>query len=147
MAIKPNQSLEEMRDFIAERKAKIADIEAEIASFVTALHLELGLTNTTAIAEKNIKRSTKRIRIGGNSTKEEVAAAARTLIEARGKPIPRAVLYHALIDQGLKIQGKDPEMVLGTMLWRMKDHIVRLKTGGYWLAERPLPEGEYVNGQ
>jgi hypothetical protein len=37
----------------------------------------------------------------------------------------------------------DPEMVLSTMLWRMRDRIARLKTGGYWLAEKAYPEAAY----
>lgn len=80
-----------------------------------------------------------------NSKKEEVAAVARRIIEAEGKPIPRSELYKRLIAEGLTISGSDPEMVLSTMLWRMKDQIVRLQKGGYWLADRPY-ESEYYSG-
>lgn len=32
-------------------------------------------------------------------------------------------------------------MVLSTMLWRSKDVIRRLKGGGYWPKDDPLPPG------
>jgi len=75
-----------------------------------------------------------------NSPKEAVAVTARALIEAHGEPMSRTDLYRELIVQGLTIEGKDPEMVLSTMLWRMgpKTGLVRLKGGGYWLADRPI---------
>lgn len=70
----------------------------------------------------------------GNSPKEEVADAAREIILERGAPIMRDELYGLLTERGLTIHGKDPMMVLSTMLWRMKDRVVRLKGGGYWPA-------------
>lgn len=72
-----------------------------------------------------------------NSKKEEVAAAARRIIEAEGRPMSRTELYERLIGGGLTINGADPEMVLSTMLWRMRDQVVRLAKGGYWLAGKP----------
>jgi hypothetical protein len=81
-----------------------------------------------------------------NSTKEEVAAAARSLIEAHGEPMSRTDLYRQLtIEKGLRIEGKDPEMVLSTMLWRAGPDagVVRLKGGGYWLKERAWPDADY----
>lgn len=82
-----------------------------------------------------------------NTKKEVVAQHARELIEARGSPIPRTELYQLLTqDRGLTIEGSDPEMVLSTMLWRMRDKVVRLKTGGYWLAEKPWARTGYYPG-
>lgn len=40
--------------------------------------------------------------------------------------MPRKELFNALAKEGLVIHGKDPEMVLITMLWRESDTIVRL---------------------
>lgn len=81
--------------------------------------------------EQTTKRTT------GNSPKEEVVAVAIELIRERGQPIMRDELYELLIEAGLTIQGKDPQMVLSTMLWRMKDKIVRVEGGGYWPADTP----------
>lgn len=82
-------------------------------------------------------------KVTGNSPKEEVAKAAREIILERGSAIKRDELYDLLTSRGLVIQGKDPQMVLSTMLWRMKDEIVRVKGGGYWVADVSNPELEY----
>lgn len=82
-------------------------------------------------------------RATGNSSKEAVTEAALELIAERGEPIGRSELYKLLTERGLIIRGKEPEMVLSTMLWRMKDRIVRLKGGGYWIADRPYEPAQY----
>ncbi|MDX8468953.1 hypothetical protein RFM26_24905 [Mesorhizobium sp. VK23B] len=78
-----------------------------------------------------------------NSKKEDVAEAARAIIRERNAPVPRAELFQALVQRGLTMEGSDPEMVLSTMLWRMRTRVARLKSGGYWLADEPYPEGNY----
>lgn len=70
----------------------------------------------------------------GNSRKEKVAAAAREIILERGEPIMRDELYGLLTGRGLTIEGRDPYMVLSTMLWRMSSEIVRVEGQGYWPA-------------
>lgn len=77
-----------------------------------------------------------------NSKKEDVAAAAREIIVERGKPIMRDELYGLLVARGLVIEGKDPQMVLSTMLWRTRDTIARLDNG-YWPADIPNDEIGY----
>jgi hypothetical protein len=87
------------------------------------------------VALPKIRRAT------GNPKKEEVAEATRQIILERGEPISRGDLFKALTERGMVISSEaDPEMVLSTMLWRMRDKIVRLKTGGYWLPENPHPQ-------
>jgi hypothetical protein len=81
-----------------------------------------------------------------NSKKEEVAQAAREILNAEGRPLPRTELYKRLVDRGLVIEGSDPEMVLSTMLWRMSGQIVRLPKG-YWPTDVPYPEGGYIPGE
>jgi len=73
--------------------------------------------------------------VPANSRKEEVAEAARAIIAEAGKPLSRTDLFAKLIERGMTITGKDPEMVLSTMLWRTKatSGIERLKSGGYCL--------------
>ena len=90
------------------------------------------------------REKAKDVRSRTNSSKEEVAEAARVVIASRARPVMRADLYQELVNMGLKIDGKDPEMVLSTMLWRQKDKVVRLKgRGGYWLPERPWEPAGY----
>ncbi len=78
---------------------------------------------------------TNRIERPRNSRKEEVAAAARQVIAETSAPVPRANLLEALRARGLTIEGKDPEAVLSTMLWRMRDQITRRKDGRYSTPE------------
>jgi hypothetical protein len=71
-----------------------------------------------------------------NSRKEEVAEAARQILAEAGRPLPRSELFQEIIKRGLTIVGKDPEMILSTMLWRTRNDsgIARLKSGkGYCL--------------
>jgi hypothetical protein len=86
-------------------------------------------------------------RTTGNPKKEDVVEAARTIIAVNGEPMGRSDLFKALREQGIILQGADPEMVLSTMLWRMRNRVVRLPGGGYWLADKPSPDGKYTPGQ
>lgn len=95
-------------------------------------------------ANKSEHSDTVKSKATGNSRKEEVADAARKFIEDRGEPIMRDELYDLLTAEGLTIKGKDPKMVLSTMLWRMRHRVIRLKSGGYWLAEVPNDKYGYT---
>ncbi|MES0059525.1 hypothetical protein NKJ86_04915 [Mesorhizobium sp. M0025] len=78
-----------------------------------------------------------------NSSKESVANLSLEIIRERQAPVSRSDLYKELTARGLVIEGKDNEMVLSTMLWRMDARIVRLKTGGYWERDKDWPEADY----
>ncbi|MHC9235977.1 hypothetical protein ACX9MO_10040 [Pseudooceanicola sp. 502str34] len=79
-----------------------------------------------------------------NPKKEDVAAATVSIIRERGVPVMRDELFDALSERGIHIYGKNPQMVLSTMLWRQPKVVARLKRGGYWPAEDEVPEGEEV---
>ncbi|HDZ72253.1 MAG TPA: hypothetical protein ENH55_05625 [Aurantimonas coralicida] len=83
----------------------------------------------------------------GNSRKEDVASAAREVILERGIPMLRNDLYPLLVERGMTIEGRDPQMVLSTMLWRMRDQLVRVKGGGYWPADIANAEAGYDPNQ
>ena len=92
--------------------------------------------------------SPKKRRATGNPKKEDVAEAAREIIKERGEPVSRTNLFRALAEHGITISSEnDPEVVLSTMLWRTRDRVTRLKTGGYWLPERPWPSAGYFPAQ
>jgi hypothetical protein len=74
-----------------------------------------------------------------NPPRELVAATAVEYIRLAGRPLSRAELFERLTLDGVIIRGKDPEMVLSTMLWRSKDIIQRLPGGGYWPAGEQTP--------
>jgi hypothetical protein len=78
-----------------------------------------------------------------NSKKEDVAEAAQRILRDEGHPLSRTELYTRLVAQGLTIEGTDPEMVLSTMLWRMKDKVIRLSGGGYWLPDVPYERASF----
>ncbi|KWV43855.1 hypothetical protein AS026_19490 [Rhizobium altiplani] len=83
-----------------------------------------------------------------NPRKEEIAKISREIIEASDAPVSRAALFEALADRSIIISGKNPHMVLSTMLWRAgaEEGIINLKGYGYWLKDRDYPEGNYRAG-
>ena len=78
-----------------------------------------------------------------NPNRRDVAAKCVEYIREAQRPMSRSELFKKLTDDNIIIHGKDPEMVLSTMLWRTKDIIQRLKDGGYWPANLP-PPGPWV---
>lgn len=131
-----------------ELKRDLAKIDAWIAQW-HELAGTLAATEKTDLAsmfgpDSDDDGEPKKRRATGNPKKEDVAEAARKIIKERGQPVSRSDLFKALADMGIVISSKtDHEMVLSTMLWRMRDQIARLKTGGYWLAEKAYPEAGY----
>jgi hypothetical protein len=94
-----------------------------------------------SVQDERKKRAT------GNPRKEDVVETAMVILALEGAPMSRTALFNALKHHGVILQGADPEMVLSTMLWRMRDKIVRLKGGGYWLAECPWEPAGYLPHQ
>lgn len=84
--------------------------------------------------------ATKRPR---NPDRTRVAGVVREIIKERGEPVGRSELFAELKSRGIVIEGKDPEMVLSTMLWRERHRVVRLDKGGYWLKEVNYPPSDY----
>jgi hypothetical protein len=78
-----------------------------------------------------------------NSKKEEVARVAREILAGQDKPMPRKALLKAVTERGIILSGKDPGMVLSTMMWRMRNEFVGLPRWGYWLKDRPYEPAEY----
>lgn len=78
-----------------------------------------------------------------NPKKEDVASAAVEIIRAYGAPMSREKLARALAERGIQLTGEDPDKVLSTMLWRMKDAVVRLPGFGYWPANDPYARAGY----
>lgn len=157
------QNAERRRDEFAVKinaaQAQIDDWRREIKridQFIQDWHLFAGTADggsepeqEATVVDPDTAPAAKRTT--GNSDKEAVARVARLLIEAEGKPIPRDELLLRLRERGLVIEGSQPETVLSTMLWRMKDKakIVHIRRHGYWLADQAYGEGSYypdVNG-
>lgn len=125
---------------MAETERSIADLTAILRQDAE----ELRRIDRQIESLRGIKR-TGRIprRRPGNPNRRLVVDKALELIDAVGKPIPRKNLYRMLSERGVSIQGKDPEMVLGTMLYR-DERIVRLKKFGYWFKNRMYEPAFYI---
>ena len=78
-----------------------------------------------------------------NPKKEEVAAEVRDILMANKAPMTRDELLKMLSKRGKDIQGKNPAVVLQTMLWRMQSVIVHLKGYGYWPTDEPYESAGY----
>lgn len=78
-----------------------------------------------------------------NPPRERVVEGALALIKDAGRPLSRAELFDGLKSMGLEVFGKDPQMVLSTMLWRSQDQVVRIKDHGYWPKGAAYKAGGY----
>jgi len=79
-----------------------------------------------------------------NPLKEQVAAASCEILREHGEPMSRDDLFEALTNRGVIIHGKNPPVVLQTMLWRMQDVIVHLKGHGYWPRDDAYMAADYA---
>lgn len=132
--------------------AEVTDIDDQIGHvdrFIKAWHSfaendpELPVENIDEQIQNKESASQNLAKKVTNSRKEVVAEAAREIIRGRGAPVGRSELFVELKQRGLTIGGSNPEMVLSTMLWRMRDRIARVKGGGYWLADVPYESVGY----
>lgn len=76
-----------------------------------------------------------------NPNRRDVTLKAVEYIREAGRPLSRAEIWERLLADNIIIYGKNPEMVLSTMLWRTNDLIRRLRGGGYWPIGDPPPPG------
>lgn len=149
-----NEAIDAKRNEIALQKNTIADAEsrmvrlqrevADLLAWVETWHHLTGTPLPRATAAEHIEKSedTKSKR-PQNPNRELVAATVADLIRERGHPLSRRELFELLSQRGVIIQGKDPEMVLSTMLWRSRDQIVRLPKFGYWLKHEDYSDAGY----
>jgi hypothetical protein len=82
-----------------------------------------------------------------NPDRAVVGKHAMDIILEAGEPVPRRELFEKLATRGVHISGKDPEMVLSTMMWRMPQDFIRLHGHGYWLRELPYLPANYEGGR
>lgn len=73
-----------------------------------------------------------------NPPREQIVSIVVEAAVKAGRPLSRQEAMEAVTAAGLTIEGARPVEVLATMLWREKDHIVKLPEG-YWPADKPLP--------
>jgi hypothetical protein len=127
---------------LIERHSKLRGELDQVEGFIRMWH-EMAGTQPPATLERKVTDTPaeggKRIR-PKNPAKEVVADACVNYIREANRPLMRSELLERLTMDGIIIRGKDPAMVLSTMLWRSKKAVTRLRTGGYWpTASMPPP--------
>jgi hypothetical protein len=126
--------------------ARIKEERERVVQFVATWYEMMGIPNPSSVhtvisGGKSDLES--RITRPKNPGRESVANAVIEFIRQIGRPVSRTEAHEALIARGIHLQGKDPEMILSTMLWRSKDRIVRLPGFGYWPAKYAHPSSGY----
>lgn len=74
---------------------------------------------------------------GTHASPAQVTKEVLAVLVAAERPMKRGTLLSALTKRGVKVGGTDKSKVLGTILWRAKDHFVSLPGWGYWIKDRP----------
>jgi hypothetical protein len=148
---KTNQRIEQLRKDLSATESFIADWHrfAEGQLFETlrtqenSSYPQAAFTQPTKdVADEIVKNQF----VGAprkNPDRATVGRMVKQIIEEVQRPVTREDLYMALAARGTVIQGKDPQMVLSTMLWRMQNEFVRLPKHGYWLRDLPWQPANY----
>ena len=118
-----------------EKADEFIDTWYEMAGLPNPKHVERKESKPSpAVTEAREKRPQ-------NPNRRDVTLRAVEYIREEGRPLSRAEIWERLQADGIAIYGKNPEMVLSTMLWRTKDIIRRLRGGGYWPVGDAVPPG------
>lgn len=134
---------------VNEKLQEIDDLKREIARidrFLSEWREFAGLSDTGDLAPE-IRTGESKARRPENPSRDKVGDKVEELLKLKGSPISRNDLLRALGVEGIKIEGKDPAMVLSTMLWRMNKRFVRLRGHGYWLKGVPCPAAMYTGDE
>lgn len=127
-----------------EARVRLAEEVQRADAFIDTWYEMAGLPNPKVVERKESKpvqtAPTPEPR-PQNPNRRDVTLKAVQYIREAGKPLSRAEIWERLVADNVIIHGKNPEMVLSTMLWRTKDLIRRLRGGGYWPVADPLPAG------
>lgn len=133
------RQIAELRDAVQKRRAELTDIEG----FIEQWYRLAGQEPPRDTGDDGVALVSPPVRRNINPDRDFVANKALALIEAEGRPLSRRELFQKLNEADVKIYGKDPEMVLSTMLWRSSDRIARLRKHGYWPKDKPYPPAGY----
>jgi len=136
---------------IQEAAIQLGRLESEAAYLDGAL--EFGYQTESSLSEAPLPPPVRTAESGlphtspQNPDRKVVASRSLELIAAAGRPLSRKALFKRLRDEGLEVYGKNPLMVLSTMLWRERDRIIRIPGFGYWPVGKPYPPGDYFPDQ
>ncbi len=137
------QEKERLETLLKDFQKKIEEIGADLSSINHYIDVHNKLVGKEPVS-KNILYNKKSH--FSNMPKEYIAEQCIKIILSNKKPMNRSELYESLNKSGVIINGSEPEKVLSTMLWRMKDKVVRLPGFGYWPADLDFPAADYIGG-
>jgi hypothetical protein len=120
-----NTAIERRREIEAQIPALAAELK-RLNHFIASWFEIAGIPVPPSEKRENAKRTLPRT---SNPPKEEVAEAAVAILQEAGRPMKRVELLDALTNRGIILNGKKPDTVLSTMLWRSKDKVTRTLTG------------------
>ncbi|MDH7972529.1 hypothetical protein QH494_10075 [Sphingomonas sp. AR_OL41] len=130
----------ELRARIVGAEASISDLTAQVrADSIELRRLARFIASWRSLAGDEAP-PTERPK---NPDRRDVADRALQIVRQARRPLARRELFERLAVAGVIINGKDPEMVLGTMLYR-DDRIVRLRGHGYWPREEVYEPAFYI---
>ncbi|GBQ90998.1 hypothetical protein AA23498_1041 [Acetobacter nitrogenifigens DSM 23921 = NBRC 105050] len=90
-----------------------------------------------------VTSSSRKLARSKNPSRSAVEKAVSEILRIRNKPASRRDLFDALAEREIHIYGKQPETVLGTMMWRSREKIVFIQEHGYWLKDVDCPSIGY----
>lgn len=127
---------------IDELQKKLAELKRDLArtdQFISDWNVFAGLAKAESAPAATSSKAQ-------NPERALVGDRAATALQVAGHPLSRSELFDALSKMGLSITGKDPQMVLSTMMWRMQDRFVRIPGFGYWFRDQPCQVAGYEPG-
>lgn len=132
-----DKQIVELRDAYARAESEVK----RLVAFVETYSELMGAPVAPQLMQmKHLEYNSERVK---NPPRAVVVSNAISILKKNKKPMPRRLLMDALRRRGIVIKGKDPEMVLSTMLWRDQDRVVRIKSHGYWLKGVEYPPADY----
>lgn len=136
-AIQQQKALLDERARLSERVTEVTQALAKIDRFIAEWKRFAG--EIESADEENPSPQSRPV----NPTKEEVGDIVARILDQVGQPMGRGALFDALRVSGVELQGKDPQMVLSTMLWRMQGRFIRIPKHGYWIKDKPYAPAGY----
>ncbi len=135
----------------SEAKAELEQLQAQVRVLTAELDRidrfiqdwrEFAGVSEPDVAPHEVKAAGPR-RKPRNPPREEIGDAVAAILDERNEPILRDPLFDELEQRGIHLVGKDPRMILSTMIWRMSDRFIRLPPHGYWFKDRPFHPANY----
>ena len=136
-------SISQEMDRLRSRRIELVEEFEKVSEFVRTWYEMAGIKRPVSKPNSSAKLSQEQPatpvhRRPTNTNRTDVAHKSVEYIRDEGRPLLRREIYERLQRDEIVIHGKDPLMVLSTMLWRSKDIVRRLKGGGYWPVGDPV---------